>query len=76
MVKCPKCGEEIDRLMEYLPMQKKSEIFLDDNGNYDRWWISEFESDGDIDYECPECSAVLFKNNNIGEIEDFLAGRA
>ena len=62
MPRCPKCGKEIDHLVDYSPVWEEYELRVDTNGNV-HW---EFMNNSvpmdakDDEYECPECHKVLF----------------
>lgn len=72
MVRCPKCGSEIDYLNYYAYELTKACVSIDEN--YDQLdyysWDSLGVTKGEIDYECPECGEVLFHTEK--EAEQFL----
>jgi len=56
MPKCPRCGEEIDYLRNWQSGETEYRLFS--NGTYEG---EDFVEDNKVnDYECPECSEVLF----------------
>lgn len=59
-IHCPKCNKEIDFLKNYQSGEMYYMVEMETNslGNYDE---QEFLPDNKVnDYECPECSEVLF----------------
>ena len=68
--KCPKCGEEIDHLINWVSGEKR---FRFDGTDYE---FDEFVDDsGTNDYECPECNETLTTNEDdarkiLGKGED------
>ena len=71
MPKCPKCGAEVDCLINIQDVWEEFRFWIDEDGdvNYedmDSW-------DGDLnEFKCPSCSEVLFEDE--GEAEAFLKG--
>lgn len=60
MPKCPRCGKEIDRLINVQSGLISWEMFAD--GRYDD---QEIEPYGEInEWDCPECSEPLFYNED------------
>jgi len=66
MPKCPKCKEEI----KYLKYKSKEVAF----GDYDdiKGYDEEYGTTSEIDFICPECSKILFTNEDSAY--DFLKG--
>jgi len=63
MPKCPKCGAEIDYLHEFDKVEEKFRFSIDDNGLPDYAHLNYIaESEEVIDFECPECDALLFED--------------
>jgi hypothetical protein len=59
--KCPKCEQEIDRLVNWSSSLHKYLFTIDKKGDADYEELDEVV--GDInDYECPECWEVLFSD--------------
>ena len=68
MPKCPECGEEIDTLVAYCLEENKQTVELENEVTEKpilNWGNSEAVEGSckKIQFECPECSAVLFTNN-------------
>jgi len=74
MPKCPKCGKEIDYLVDYSPAWQKYEMRIDKNGDAHYEFVDDSLPIDTIDdeYECPECSEVLFTDEE--EAVKFLKG--
>jgi predicted RNA-binding Zn-ribbon protein involved in translation (DUF1610 family) len=68
MPKCPKCGEEIDHLINYC---KSWEKFYFDGEDYN--YIDTISTD-ENEYACPECDETLFYNEE--EAIEFLKPKA
>ena len=68
MPKCPKCGEEIDHLINVCSAWKLYRFYS--NGSYE--WIDDVSGDVN-EYECPECNEVLFTDE--AEAQKFLKRR-
>jgi predicted RNA-binding Zn-ribbon protein involved in translation (DUF1610 family) len=71
MPKCPKCGEEIDRL--YYKVVDYGTVWLKENGELD--WELASETYGDeqksaCEFKCPKCHAVIFDDED--EAVEFL----
>jgi len=59
MVKCPKCKEEIETLLNIVSGTMCYEF--DDSGNYEQ--KGDFEDDSNVnEYWCPKCQKALFNN--------------
>jgi hypothetical protein len=72
MAKCPKCHKKIDHLHYYAYELQKADFYIV-NGAYEySGWDSLAEVKGEPDYECPECTAVLFHDQE--EAIAFLKG--
>jgi DNA-directed RNA polymerase subunit RPC12/RpoP len=68
MAVCPKCKKVIDTLINWVSGENKYYYRGEDCTEFE-----EFVEDGKTnDYECPECSAVLFKNDE--KAKKFLKG--
>lgn len=73
MVKCPKCGEELNNLTQILDVREINTFFIEhgehcvDNIDYTDIPDHEFEV-----YECSFCGAELFRN--LEEAKTFLMG--
>ena len=74
MPKCPKCGKEIDYLVDYSPAWQKYEMRIDKNGDAHYEFVDDSLPIDTIDdeYECPECGEVLFTDEE--EAVKFLRG--
>jgi predicted RNA-binding Zn-ribbon protein involved in translation (DUF1610 family) len=58
MPKCPKCGKEIDYVLEYHDVLTQTAIYADRSVELDR-----LDSGLDyLTYDCPECGAELFQS--------------
>lgn len=68
MVKCYKCGKEINGLLAYSEVVNTFE--LDKNGN--AYCYGNDNIEGYTSFECPECNEKLFEHE--GEAIDFLGG--
>jgi predicted RNA-binding Zn-ribbon protein involved in translation (DUF1610 family) len=68
MPKCPKCGEEIDHLINYC---RGWEMFAFDGEEYE--YIDSFGVD-ESEYACPECDETLFTDEE--EASKFLKREA
>ena len=67
MVVCPKCKKVIDTLINWVSGENKY-YYHDENYEFD-----EFVANGKAnDYECPECSEILFKDEK--KAKKFLKG--
>ncbi len=67
-IHCPKGNAEISWLRKYV--SGENYYILDEGGGYEE---QEFQSDGTTnDYECPECSELLFTEGD--KAEKFLKG--
>ena len=75
MPKCPKCGAEIDQLAQWCKREDKYYFSLEENESVIRELAlpSDSEDYDASDYECPECSEVIFHDYETAV--DFLAGR-
>ena len=60
MAKCPKCGNEIDHLMNWVKKEVEYCFSVDEEGNEENEFTDDAYSLDDGDYECPECQEVLF----------------
>lgn len=72
---CPRCFEEITELKMYVPAEMVYHIRIDGNGNTDvegTETIDIVDCHHEIDIECPECSEVLFHDQE--KAEDWLSG--
>ena len=69
MPKCPECGKEINKLYEYDKGEDKFELYVGEDGKIHRDLIN-YLPGNEVEYECPECQAVLF--SNPGDAEKFL----
>ncbi len=77
MAVCPKCKQKIESLNNYESGEMKS--YLNEDGG---WEEDCFQGDGKTnDFECPECSEVLFKDEekaiaflkNKDELQEIMA---
>lgn len=60
LIKCPKCGKEIDSLRNIETGATEYRLSVDVQGDI-LYEIRKFKSDGVVDeYQCPECDEVLF----------------
>jgi len=66
--KCPQCGEKLEELIAYSLEENKQTITLDSRGHLD-WSASEpIELTCQrIEIECPNCNAIIYKNNGNSE---------
>ena len=63
MVICPKCKKEIDSLNNFQSGEAHYHLWI--NGNSPHYEEKEFQPDNKVnDYECPECSEVLFTDED------------
>jgi predicted RNA-binding Zn-ribbon protein involved in translation (DUF1610 family) len=67
MPKCPKCGAEIEFLKHYESGEMSSHYV--DGEDTNEIFIADYKT---VEYECPECSEVLFKHES--DAEEFLLG--
>ena len=71
MAKCPKCGGEIDSLVNVQSGYNFYDFNLGDNGEVLYESRDEFEADGKVnEWQCPKCREVLFTDE--GEAIKFL----
>lgn len=69
---CPKCGKEIDDLRYYTSSESSYNYYLDEG--VEQYELDEFiPIEGTNEYECPECSEVLFKDAD--KAKEFLLGK-
>jgi predicted RNA-binding Zn-ribbon protein involved in translation (DUF1610 family) len=71
MPKCPKCGEEIDRL--YYKVVDYGVVWVKENGELDWELTSEIYGDEQksaYDFECPKCHSIIFDDED--EAVEFL----
>ncbi len=74
MPKCLKCKEEISHLFLYEKIDEKRWFSLDKRGHAEADTVDVLlEGEEKVDYECPECSEVLFHNWDDAEL--FLQGK-
>ena len=74
MSKCPQCKDNITHLIHSARIVAIWQFSLDDNGNADYSTSELMDEPGENQqWECPECSAVLFENEKDAVI--FLRGR-
>jgi len=60
MTTCPKCGEEITSLRNYIPAQVCYDVqYNAKNDMLDYYKDGQTDPDDDGDYECPECNQIL-----------------
>jgi len=66
MPKCPKCGKEIDYLRDFSPVWCEYNLRIGENGEEYYEFVDDSLPMDNIndEYECPECSEVLFKNHD------------
>lgn len=74
MAKCPKCGKEIDYLRDFSPAWQEFRATIGQDGYMsfepmDNYEVMDREDD---EYECPECTRVLFTDQV--QAENFLKG--
>jgi len=69
LVKCPKCGAEINYLVNWQSTLTKH---LFDGSDYSKQ--DEEITDGVNDYQCPRCDKVLFTNDE--DARKFLRGES
>ena len=73
MPKCPKCGKEIDHLVDFSPVWQEYEMTISKNGDAQYDLIDDSIPMGtDDEYVCPECSEVLFTSEE--DAINFLKG--
>jgi len=72
MAKCPKCGAEITYLKDYSEGETLYEFSIDSKGQPDYNEIDVIPTSKSDEYECPECSEVLFYDEE--EAVKFLKG--
>jgi hypothetical protein len=69
---CPKCGMELDELINVQEEWVTFYFSVDDDGNVD--YVEDDRCPGNTsEYECPYCHEVLF--NNEDDARDFLMGK-
>ncbi len=77
---CPKCFGKIDSLHNYASGERKTRVSIFDGE--EEYEEEEFQADGKVDdYECPNCSEVLFKDEekaiaflkNKDELQEIMA---
>ena len=73
MVKCPKCGKEIDTLKNICTnITHEYTFYIASNGEADYKYERDLSEYSESEYWCPECDAFLFDNEE--EAERFLKG--
>ena len=73
MPRCPKCGKEIDHLRDFSAIWQEYNLTVDKDGVMHYEFIdASLPVDIDDEYQCPECSEVLF--NDEEEAVKFLKG--
>ena len=60
MPKCPKCGEEINYLRDF--MLEEFKLTVDENGYVHYELVDASVLNRGDEYKCPKCSAVLFRD--------------
>ena len=66
MVRCPKCNQKIDYLLEYSEVEVRYRFSLDEHSNPD-WAVDEY-SDDDFpvtEYKCPRCQQVICYDEEV-----------
>ena len=69
--KCPNCGKEITDLINWSSADQKFLFWIGKDGYADYDYVDTVAGD-DNEFECPECSAVLFTSE--ASAEAFLKG--
>ena len=72
MPKCPKCKKEIDYLTYYAYELTKATVGIPEGTDHMEYshWDSLGTTKGEVNFECPECSEVLFHTDE--EAKTFL----
>ena len=65
MAKCPKCGNEIDHLINWVRQDVGYYFSVDSEGNEENRFMDESCYIDDGEYECPKCQAVLFEDTEL-----------
>jgi len=75
MPKCPKCGADIDHLSQWRKTEDKFHFSLGEGEDVitEMCLPRDSQAYDASDYECPECSEVIFHDYETAV--DFLAGR-
>ena len=68
MARCPRCGEEVERLLHYSMVY---EAYYYDGCGYERAYGRDALGDY-VDYACPRCGEILFYSED--EARRFLKG--
>ncbi len=80
MAVCPKCKQKVESLNNYSSGERKTRVSIFDGE--EEYEEEEFQANGKVnDYECPECSEVLFKDEeeaiaflkNKDELQEIMA---
>lgn len=72
MPKCPHCNAEIEELVLFERIERKSRCALDEEQNMLKHYVAMIPTDED-DYECPECQNVIAQLDE--DAEAFLMGK-
>ena len=72
MPKCPKCGEEIETLIAWIPKEDRCNVSLNHDNTLDYESTDIIEGKGATEYACPLCNEVIFRNDI--DAENFLKG--
>ena len=72
MPKCPKCGAEIDHLINWSEAEQKFILRLTEKGTPNYEYVDTVPKDRN-EYECPKCHEVLFTDEE--EAIKFLRGK-
>ena len=62
MPKCPKCGENIDTLIAWIPKEDRAEVGLNSDNSLCYLINDNIEGKGTTEYECPVCSEIIFRS--------------
>ncbi len=73
MPKCPECKTKITHLFQYSRCTEKSWVALNKEKEIEAEPVETFYDDNEENYECPECSVVLFTDWDDAEL--FLHGK-
>ena len=68
MVKCLKCGANIDSLDVYETAQRKGNMTIGSDGYPEFGIFTPLDWVDSTDYECPECNQTLFDNEEDARI--------
>ena len=72
MPKCPKCGENIETLIAWIPKEDRCEVSLNPDNTLRYEFDENIAGKGTTEYECPLCSEIISRSES--DVEKFLKG--